>query len=177
MAKKSEKTPKKTENCVDLKAKMDFAKYVATHLQGQVDFADKKAAWTFSVLAVGTGALINKLLKIDWAATDSLKVLPLLGIAFFFIILAFIQIAKVVYPRIGRGHKGGYAYFEDIVQENKREYVKEGTSLTDERMLKVLYEEAYDLASIASRKFKEVYKAIVFSTIALIITIIVLLLT
>lgn len=177
MAKKSEKNAKKTEYCMDIKARMDFAKYVSTHLQGQVDFADRKAAWTFSVLAVGTGALINKLLKIDWAATDSLKVMPLFMIAFLFIVLAFIQLAKVVYPRIGRGRKGEYAYFEDIIQENKKEYVEEGTKLSDERMLKILYEEAYDLASIASRKFKEVYKGIVFSTIALIITIIVLLIT
>ena len=167
---------KRKEKELAPKTKLEFAKYIATHLQTQITLADRKAAWVFSVLAVSTGALLTRISKIDWSAVDVNKTMTMLIIPCVFIIMAFIQISKVIYPRVVKGEKGGISYFEDIIQQNKTTYTKQGVKLSEEKILSTLYEESHDLAKIASRKFKTLLRGIILTSIALISTVIILLL-
>ena len=56
---------KKGDKEIDPKVRLEFAKYIATHLQTQIVFADRKAAWVFSVLAVGTAAIPCRKNRLD----------------------------------------------------------------------------------------------------------------
>jgi len=158
------------------KVRLEFVKYIATHLQQQISLADRKAAWTFSVLAVGTGALLTRVTKIDWTTVDVLRTTSLLVIAAFILIIAFIQVVRVVYPRLIKGSKEGLTYFGDIIENEEGRYVKKGTKLTEEEIVKSLYEESYNLAKIASKKFRQLLYGIILTAMALISTIILLLL-
>ena len=175
MKKSVKKEIPKTYDKEDMKARVAFASYIATHLQHQINFADTKAAWTFSVLAVASGALISKLTKVNWSSVDVARTTILFSISAIAIILAFLQIVRVIYPRLVKGHKEGMSYFGDIIENNPHEYVKKGEMLSGTKTISELYEESYNLARIASEKFRHLHYGIIMTSIALIITIIILL--
>ena len=43
----------------DVKARMEFSRFIATNLADQIKLADTKAAWTFSVLGLLTAVFTN----------------------------------------------------------------------------------------------------------------------
>lgn len=168
---------KRRNQGLDAEVRVEYAEFIATHIQEQIYFADTKAAWTFSVLAVGTGALITKATQIDWAAVDAIRTISLISFSAFLIIAAFIQIVRVIYPRFVKGKKEeGLSYFGDIIEYESESYIKRGAKIKEKEIIDQLYQQAYNLAGIASGKFKKLMYGISLTSIALIATILVLVL-
>lgn len=160
----------------DIKSRLEFGKYIASHIQGQIVLADRKAAWIFSVLAVATGALLTKIVKIDLALINAKLILSLTIFVIILITAAFIQLIRVIYPRLTKSNTKSVYYFGDIIKNKKDQYTSKGVQLSEEEIITALYQESYDLASIASKKFNTLHKGVILTVIALISTILLLLL-
>lgn len=152
----------------DNRTKFEFSKYVSTYLQEQIKLADTKAAWTFSVLGVGTAALTAKISKIDWTIVNIPLTMTLIGISIALLIISFKSTVRVIYPRLSKGNPNGMIYFEDISAQEMKNYVSKSLSLTEEEINKKMAEQAYNLSSVASRKFKSLRISIILAVITLI---------
>lgn len=163
------------EKFPDKKIRYTFPITIFQYLQNQIKLADTKAAWTFSVLAVGTGALLSRIASIDWSIPQDMKTIMLPIIAAIILVLAFKRVVLVMYPRFSEGKPSGLIYFKDIVSQSKTAYIKKGLALTEEQIIEDLYKQNYDLSKIVDKKFNSLRSAIISTAIALIVTIIVLL--
>ncbi|MCF7910716.1 DUF5706 domain-containing protein [Candidatus Pacearchaeota archaeon] len=153
---------------VDFETQKDFAMYVSNHIQDQIELADRKTAWILSIIAVGTGGLLSKTSGINWSEVNTFQVMSILSIVSTLIIIATIQLVSVIYPKISKGNKKGFSYFEDIIQNKRDQYTKKGSELSEKEIVETLYRESYDLASIASRKFRKLHYGIILTVLALI---------
>ncbi len=154
---------------MDSKVRTDFPRQILNSVQEQIKLADTKAAWIFSVLSVGTGALITKTSRIDWNIVNKAEAMVLIAISTILIVLAFKNIIRVIYPRITKGNSSGMIYFGDIVSQQKKDYVKKGLSIKEEEIVKQLYEQSHVLSSIAEKKFKTLKTALLLTIIAIIL--------
>lgn len=132
-----------------------FISLVHSYLWSSVTFADQKAAFLFAIDSAFLGYLLsNGLLRkmthvqtwqfLQWLSLVSLVSLGLsIGMAVY-----------VVMPRLG-GNRGGLIYFMAIASRRNREaYVAELLSSSDSSLSSALAEHSYEVARIATRKYR-----------------------
>src|SRR3989344_2675440 len=139
---------------MDAKVRTEFPRYINTTIENQIKLADTKAVWIFSVLSVGTGALVSKTSHISWESVNQIRAMTMIALSLILIILSFKHIIRVIYPRISKGKSTGIIYFGDILSQSKESYVKKGLSIKEEEIIKQLYEQAHTLSGIINKKFR-----------------------
>jgi hypothetical protein len=93
-------------------------------------------------------------------------------------ILIFISLktaVTVVYPRLSKRTGKSFTYFGDISSLTKEEFLKWGDDLTFEKILEQSYMNAYSLSLIAQKKYKSLQRAMLFTVLAIVWTLGVLL--
>jgi hypothetical protein len=158
-------------NKVDPRYKFGLPQTTVLEKNQLIRFADTKAAWTFSVLGVGTAAFSTFVSRMDLTNLSKTHMI-LFGIAIILLVISFNKVVRVMYPRFSKPNKTGMIYFQDIISNKKEDYIKKGLNLSEKEILSNLYEQAYDLSTIASKKFKALRYAIISSVITLIYLII-----
>lgn len=159
----------KPEQKLDPKVATDFPKFIATSIADQIKQADTKAFGTISIIGITTAALLSRLAGLK-ATLDVISPVWLLlfVISIGFIFFALKAAVLVVYPRLTTSKKEDMTYFLDISSMTKEEFLSLGKSLTTEGVIEATYKNAYNLSHVAAKKYKALRKAMIFTLIALV---------
>ncbi|HLD12161.1 MAG TPA: Pycsar system effector family protein [Candidatus Nanoarchaeia archaeon] len=144
-----------------------FATYLNTYLSEQIKLADTKGAWTFSVLAAGTATFSAITSKMPVEQLRQFRTLFLFACTIILLTIAFKHVMLVMYPRMGKGTKNRYIYFNDIMTTTKETYIRDIMNTNETTKTKMLLGNAYDLAAITQKKFKHLRLAIIGTLITL----------
>ena len=155
----------------------DFPKFTAAQIADLIKQADTKATATFYVLGITTAALLTRLTAIKTAGGITMEWMSLFTIAIVLILLAFKSIIAVIYPRFSKGERNDLVYFENIVLEQKEDYVARGMQLEEKEIAEAMYRNVYNLALIAHRKYHALRIALGLTGISIIATIVILFLS
>ncbi len=157
---------------LDPKVATDFPKYIATSITDQIKQADTKAFGTIGIIGISTSALLTRLSAIKAAhGIISDTWIILFGISAILILIALKAAVAVVYPRLSKPTGKDMTYFGDIVGLDREEFLEWGKKLTLDGVVHETYKNAYSIAQIASKKYKALHNAMVFTLIALVWTI------
>jgi hypothetical protein len=157
---------------IDPRVATDFPKYIATSITDQIKQADTKAFGTIGIIGISTSALLARLASIRSAkGLISHTWLVLFGISAILILIALKAAISVVYPRLSKPTGKDMTYFGDIVGLNREQFIAWGSNLTTEAVIHETYKNAYSIAKIASKKYNALRKAMLFTLVALIWTI------
>lgn len=129
---------------------------VHSYLWSSVTFADQKAAFLFASNSAFLGYLLsNGALRQLKPPVTAWQVPQWLSLASLLFLGASIAMAiYVVMPRLG-GKQSGLIYFKAIAnRKNKEQYVAEVLSSSDSALGIALAEHSYEVATIATRKYK-----------------------
>lgn len=154
---------------LDPKVATDFPKYIATSITDQIKQADTKAFGTIGIIGIATSALLARLSVLKGAKGIINPVwIVLFAVSAFLILIAIKTAISVVYPRLSKPKKEDMTYFGDIASLTREEFVQWGKDLTLEGVIFETYKNAYSIAKIAEKKYHALRKAMIFTAIALI---------
>lgn len=160
------------------KVATDFPKFIATSMADQIKQADTKAFGTLSIIGIMTAALLSRLSVIKSAQVAlSESWILLFGASAVLIIVALKFALAVVYPRLGKAEGKSLIYFKDIVLLKEEEFLRRGQDIDAGEIIRQTYLNAYNLARVAEKKYSELRKAISFTLLALVWTLVILLLS
>ncbi len=160
------------------KVATDFPKFIATSMADQIKQADTKAFGTLSIIGIMTAALLTRLSVIKSAhAVLSDFWIILFGISAVLIITALKSALAVVYPRMGKAEGKSLLYFKDISSFKEEEFLNWGQQVDVREIVRQTYLNAYNLARVADKKYAELQRAILFTLLALVWTLVILLLS
>jgi hypothetical protein len=135
---------------------------ILQHVEGQLNRADSKAQFTFSLdtlliassAFLGLGAIDN-VARIN-APIFSHRMVAVLGIAMFVTLLVSTVYALLaVIPRFTPSNRANrnIFYFGNIVQQQRRDFAEQYLSLSNQEIERMLMSEIHDLSGIAKQKF------------------------
>ena len=158
--------------------KIDFMKYILSHIQDQIRFADSKANFFFSFAIILIGVALSTLLKYvhvynflnehnhQWI----FFILVLLFIIYLtFVLLGLVKIVIVYYPRVSLKSTKSIYYFNHISTFKNEEYRNKIDALTYEEVLSSLTSQIIINSEIASLKYKHLKASIYLLFISLIV--------
>ena len=135
---------------------------ILQHVEGQLNRADTKAQFTFSLdtLLIASSAFLG-LGAIDNAARinapiSSHRMVAVLGIAMFVTLLVSTVYALLaVIPRFTPSNRANrnIFYFGNIVQQRRSDFAEQYLSLSNREIERMLMSEIHDLSGIAKQKF------------------------
>lgn len=132
-----------------------FISLVHSYLWSSVTFADQKAAFLFAIDSAFLGYLLSNGLLREMRHTQAWQLaqwLSLTSLVFFGLSIG--MAIYVVMPRLG-GNRTGLIYFMAIASRRNREaYVAEVLSSSDSSLSSALAEHSYEVARIATRKYR-----------------------
>ena len=162
----------------DTKTLADFPKFITNSIADQIKQADTKAVGVLSILGIVTGALLARLnaIKIMVGISDPLWIF-IFGISVVMIMLSMKAIVRVVYPRLSKKNGGNMTYFADISLSSQQEYISGMRALSTDEIISKSYLLTYNLAKIASKKYRALQQAMILTMFTIIWTIAVILLS
>jgi len=161
--------PKTQIPVVDPRLAADFPKYLCTSIADQIKQADVKAFGTLSIIGITTAGIFSRLSALKSAAGGvNEKWLVFFAVSAFLVVLALKASITVVYPRLTKSNKQDKTYFMDIAHHTKEEFLMWGKNITTENVIEESYKNAYNLAQIAKKKYLALRKSMLFTLIALI---------
>ena len=155
-------------------AQTDFPKFSAGQIANLIKQADAKAVSTLYVLGISTAALLARINAIKGGGGASPMWGAVFAVAVLLILVALKSIITVIYPRGGTPEKGDMTYFESIATNKKETYIKTGMALTDDAIAKALYNNTYNLAKVAHRKYHALRIALTLTGTSIVTTILIL---
>ncbi len=156
----------------------DFPKFIFNTISDQIKQADTKAVGVLGILGIVTGALLSRLNTIkDHMGIYDPKWVVIFTFSTIMVVITMKFIVRVVYPRGSSSNTKNMIYYKDISLYSKDEYIKRGESLLNTDILKETYNDVYNIAGVASRKYKALRLAMLMTIITIIWTIAVLLLS
>ena len=161
----------------DTKVRADFSRFIVQNLADQIKQADTKAFGIMGVLGILTAGLLTRLNAIKSPTGVTVEWAVLFIISACLIILALKAVIRVVYPRMSFSANDGVIYFNDILKNESKEFVRKGLALSAEETIHESYKDAYSLATIAKAKFKALRYALITVVVAFIWTMVILILS
>jgi hypothetical protein len=144
---------------------------ILQHVEGQLNRADSKAQFTFSLdtlliassAFLGLGAIDN-VARIN-APTFSHRMVVVLGIAMFVtLLISTVYALLAVIPRFTPSNRAtsNIFYFGNIMQQQRRDFAEQYLSLSNQEIERMLMSEIHDLSRIAKQKFALIRISYVF---------------
>ncbi len=147
----------------------EFLKFIHNTIIHWIDKTDIKANIFLGIQLVILGYFLSSIA--NFSLNSWYKVIALLGfLVFTFFVLFFIF--KVIWPRLSTNGSSSVIYFKhlhDKYAENKNQAIKDFSETTDRDINNDLINQIVSLATVATLKYKDLKKAIIFLGIEIIL--------
>jgi hypothetical protein len=153
----------------------DFAKFSSNQIADLIKQADAKAVSTLYVLGISTAALLARINAVKAAGGPNPAWGMTFAIAILLILISLKAVLSVIYPRGGKPEKGDMTYFESIAAQTKDAYLKNALGMTEDNIARAIHTNAYNLACVASKKYRALRVSLITTASSIVTTILILL--